>query len=194
MERVTRNRLPDAEAWEGLEEMREGLQGFLSRQCSDDNDIEDTIQETFLRAARYRRSHRVRNLRPWATRIALNVLADARRRGVRTQAAPASPDPSELCERVESSPADAAQRIDDIWLEGDAAGELLQHSLGGLREGDRRLLDVYYGGEQRTSVAGEECGIPQRLVKVRLYRARKRLLTALRLEVALQPRWRRMAS
>lgn len=183
-----------AEVWEGLEEMREGLQGFLSRQCSDDNDVEDAIQETFLRAARYRRSHCVRNLRPWATRIALNVLADARRRGVRTQAALSSPDPGELPERAERSSADRAQRIDDLWLDGEAAGELLRRSLGTLRDGDRTLLDSYYAGEMRTRVASEECGIPQQLVKVRLYRARRRLAGAVRQEVVREPQWRRLAS
>jgi RNA polymerase sigma factor (sigma-70 family) len=179
-------------AWEGLEQMREGLRGFLARQGVDDNDVEDAIQETFLRAARYRRSHNVRNLRPWATRIALNVLADARRRGVRTQAGPSAPDPEQLLER-EPQPS-AAHRVDGIWLEAETAGELVRHSLETLREGDQRLLDSYYFGPQRTSATAEECGIPRRLVKVRLYRARQRLLAAARLRVTQEPCWRRLAS
>lgn len=194
MERVPMIRRPEPAAWEGLEEMREGLRGFLARQCTDDNDVEDVVQETFLRAARYRRTHRVRNLRPWATRIALNVLADARRRVVRTQAPSSTLGPEELPEREAPAPAEVATRIDDFWLEGECAGELLRCSLAELREADRRLLDAYYRGGLCTRVAGAECGVPRHLVKVRLYRARKRLLAALRLVVAREPRWRRLAS
>jgi RNA polymerase sigma factor (sigma-70 family) len=193
MERSAPCRRLDATAWEGLEDMRDGLQGFLARQCADDNDVEDAVQETFLRAARYRRSHRVRNLRPWATRIALNVLADARRRGVRTQASPAAPDPGELRERDDPATA-RALRIDDLWLESEAARDLVVRALATLREADRKILEAYYGGDMRTQGAGEVCGVPQRLVKVRLYRARRRLLAALRVLMAVEPRWRRMAS
>jgi len=194
MERVATSRRPEPAAWEGLEEMREGLRGFLARQCTDDNDVEDVVQETFLRAARYRRTHRVRNLRPWATRIALNVLADARRRVVRTQATAGASGPEEVPEREAHEPEEVATRIDDFWLEGESAGELLRSSLAELRQPDRQLLDAYYRGGLCTRVASAECGVPRHLVKVRLYRARKRLLAALRQVIAREPRWRRLAS
>jgi RNA polymerase sigma-70 factor (ECF subfamily) len=181
-------------AWEGLEEMRDVLRVFLARQCSDENDVEDVIQETFLRAARYRRAHRVKSLRPWTMRIALNVLADAKRRGVRTQAEPRSSEPFDPPARPAASPADSAYRVGDLWLDGESARELVQCTLGGLRAGDRALLDSYYGGELRTRVAAEECGIAQRLVKVRLYRARQRLLVALRHRAARENGWKLRAS
>jgi RNA polymerase sigma factor (sigma-70 family) len=184
----------DAGAWDGLEELREVLRGFLLRHCSDENEVEDVIQETYLRAARYRRGHRVQSLRPWAMRIALNVLADARRRVVRTQAQPDAPEPGELPARPVARPADSSYRVGDLWLDGEAARELVLHTLGRLRAKDRALLDSYYAGDKRTSVAAAECGVPQRLVKVRLYRARQRLLQALRHRIALDSAWRRMAS
>jgi len=185
---------PERAAWDGLEEMRDGLRNFLNRQCSDDNDIEDVIQETFLRAARYRRGHHVKSLRPWAMRIALNVLADAKRRGVRTQAEPKSSDTIDPPARHEATPADSSYRVGEVWLDGESARELVLRTLGRLREKDRAVLDSYYGGELRTRVVSEECGIPQRLVKVRLYRARQRLLFLLRRRTAREACWKLRAS
>jgi RNA polymerase sigma factor (sigma-70 family) len=185
---------PDAEVWAGLEEMRDGLRTFLVRQCSDENDVEDVIQETFLRAARYRRGHHVKSLRPWAMRIALNVLADAKRRGVRTQADPKSSETFDPPARHEASPADSSYRVGEVWLDGESARELVQRTLGRLREKDRAVLDSYYGGELETRVVSEECGIPRRLVKVRLYRARQRLLFLLRRRAAREACWKLRAS
>jgi len=182
-------------AWDGLEEMRDGLRAFLIRHCPDENDVEDVIQETFLRAARYRRAHNVKRLRPWAMRIALNVLADSKRRGVRTQAEPRSTDEGfDPPAPREPSSADSSYRVGELWLDGDSARELVLHTLGWLRPQDRELLDSYYAGGLRTRIAADECGIPQRLVKVRLYRARQRLLAALRHRASLEERWKLRAS
>ena len=184
----------EPEAWAGLEEMRDGLRSFLVRHCQDENDVEDVIQETFLRAARYRRGHRVKNLRPWAMRIALNVLADAKRRGVRTQAEPKSSETLEPPARHEATPADSSYRVGEVWLDGESARELVLCTLGRLRGMDRAVLDSYYGGELQTRVVSEECGIPQRVVKVRLYRARQRLLFLLRQRAAREACWKLRAS
>lgn len=185
---------PDAEAWAGLEEMRDGLRSFLVRQCPDENDVEDVIQETFLRAARYRRAHRVKSLRPWVMRIALHVLADAKRRGVRTQAERQRSEPGEAPARPEASLADSHFRVGGLWLDGESAREVVLRGLGRLRGPDRALLDSNYGGELATSTVAEECGLPQRVVKVRLYRARQRLLCVLRQRAALEQCWKLRAS
>jgi RNA polymerase sigma factor (sigma-70 family) len=185
---------PDAEAWAGLEEMRDALRTFLVRQCPDENDVEDVIQETFLRAARYRRGHRVKSLRPLAMRIALNVLADAKRRGVRTQAEPKSFEILELPARPEETASYSSYRVGEFWLDGESARELVLGTLGRLREKDRAVLDSYYGGELRTRAVSEECGIPRRVVKVRLYRARQRLLFLLQNRVAREACWKLSAS
>lgn len=191
-ETVVENR-PDASAWDGLEDMRDALRAFLARQCVDENDVEDVIQETFLRAARYRRAHRVQNLRPWAMRIALNVLADAKRRAGRTQ--PIEPEEEAFDPPAPAPvlPEDTGYRVGSLWLDGESARELLLRTLGGLRREDRGLLDAYYGGGLETRTAARECGIPPPLVKVRLYRARQRLLGALRHKLK-EPTWSLRAS
>jgi DNA-directed RNA polymerase specialized sigma24 family protein len=111
-------------AWEGLEELRDGLRAFLVRQCPDENEIEDVIQETFLRAARYRRRRPVQSLRPWALRIALNVLANARRRIVRTQASPADEPFDPPAEEPETIAGDSFA-VAGLALDGEVARELL---------------------------------------------------------------------
>lgn len=185
----------DATAWEGLEDLRVGLRAFLSRHCPDENDVEDVVQETFLRAAHYRKRRSVHCLRSWVVRIALNVLADAKRRGVRTQAQvqESGDEPSEPSVVAEARP-EPLFRVGELLLDGETARELVLGTLGHLAQPDRRLLDSFYGGGQRTAQAAQECGLPQRVVKVRLYRARQRLLRALRHRISLDPRWSRMAS
>ena len=180
--------------WDGLEEMREPLRAFLARHCADENDVEDVIQETFLRAARYRRAHGVQSLRPWTKRIALNVLADAKRRGMRAPAPPGRDEPFDPPAPPAPPAVDSAYRVDELWFDGELARELLLRSMGGLRATDRALLDSYYAGEQGTCCPARECGIPRHLVKVRLYRARQRLLRVLRRRVVHDERWRRCAS
>ncbi len=194
MSGIGREWSPDAAAWEGLEEMRDGLRTFLLRHCSDENDVEDVIQETFLRAAHYRTRRQVHCLRSWSMRIALNVLADSKRRGVRTQAQPSGDEPFDPSVRVEPRSTDPAFRVGNLLLDGETARELVLNTLARLGNPDRTLLDSYYGGDQQTSAAALECGIPQRVVKVRLYRARQRLLRQLRHSVALDPRWSLLAS
>src|SRR5262249_2916342 len=45
-----------APRWYGLEELRPLLRNFLRRHCRDGFELEDVVQETLLRAARYRGS------------------------------------------------------------------------------------------------------------------------------------------
>lgn len=176
---------PEAAAWLGLEEIRGSLQAFLGRHCSDDNDIEDVIQETFVRAARYRTFCRVRNLRPWAKRIALNVLADWRRRACRCPVQPLDGLESDPPARSEEEP-EGALLVGRWQVEAGAALAMVHHELPQLRSTDRLLLDRYYREQRSVREAGEAAGVPPGLAKVRLFRARRRLLRALRRRIALE--------
>lgn len=173
-------------SWQGLEECREGLRVFLRRHTRDDSEIDDVVQETFVRAARFRARHRgPRRLSAWVTRIAMNVLADARRRERRWLGEDQAPGALETAETRGAEPPSASLRMGSWVLERDAALRHLSDAMGGLRVEDRRVLGSYYGGAESCRCTARECGIPPQLVKVRLFRARKRLLRSLRQRLAL---------
>ncbi len=181
----------EPEAWHGLEELRGALRAFLARHCSDENELEDVIQETYLRAARYRSSLTgLQRLRPWTMRIALNVLSDWRRRSARATYAPLEDAVFEI-PIVEGGVEDGAPsyRVGRWALDREVALEHLARALSTLREDDRLVLDSYYGGERCSRATALACGIPRHLVKIRLYRARQRLLRALRHRVAVEEGW-----
>jgi RNA polymerase sigma-70 factor (ECF subfamily) len=180
----------DGRTWTCLEGLREGLRSLLVRHCRDESEVEDVIQETFLRAYRYRHGlAREVRLRSWTMRIALNVLSDARRRASRVRCA--APGES-LWEELEAPQEDAAAdegdgtyRLGEWELGKEAALEHVSRALSALRLEDRRVLDSFYRGSQSCRTTGQECGIPRHLVKIRLFRARRRLLKGLRRNLAL---------
>ena len=180
MQAATANR-----TWQGLEELREALWCFLRRYTPDDNEIEDVIQETFVRAARYRvRLEDPRRLKPWAMRIARNVLADHHRRDLRYLSE------SQLEEGLDGLPTPVQEegpngvRIGATFLDQESAVDQLRRAMTQLREEDRRVLRSFYGGPGSCRETAGECGIPPHLVKIRLFRARRRLLRLLRHRVA----------
>ena len=70
--------LVSAPVWNGLEDLRPVLANRLRTRCRDENELDDLIQETFLRAARYRASGgEPRRLTGWLVSIARNVQHDA---------------------------------------------------------------------------------------------------------------------
>ena len=177
----------DGPIWTGLEELRGMLRSLLSRHCADPNEVEDVIHETFLRAVRYRSSlSGGGRLKSWTTRIALNVLHDRKRRrgrylpvteeGALDVAAPPSSEEEEQ----------PVYRIGRWELEKDAALRAIERAMGGMRADDRRVLDSFYRGAQSCRETASECDIPAHLVKVRLFRARQRLLRTIRRRLALE--------
>jgi len=170
--------------WDGLEELRDVLRAFLRRDCTDDNEVDDVIQETFLRAARHRTQLEPRRLKPWAMRIAQNVLVDVRRRGRRIACSQGELDALEAREEPDPPP-EAPLQVGGWLVERDAALGHLKGALSGLAEADRRVLGSFYGGGESCRTTASECEIPAHLVKVRLFRARKRLWRALRQRLAL---------
>ena len=173
--------------WHGLEELRNVLRCLLSRHCADQNEVEDVIHETYLRAARYRTNlSEGRRLKPWAMRIALNVLSDRKRRGRRFVIT--SPEDATLETPMSLPPAEDELLVQiGRWeLDKETALRLLGQAMCGLKADDRRVLDSFYRGAQSCRETAEECGIPAHLVKVRLFRARQRLLRAIHRRLALE--------
>lgn len=181
---------PRREHWTELEALRPALRIYLTRRCRDANDVEDVIQETLLRAARYRGSLlRGDRLQAWVQRISRNVLSDAARRVARMRCVPES---DEWLDQVEAPEAARAAEPRGEFRIGSTPVEyedLLQHLEGvieELREPDRRVLRSYYGGAQSCRETARECDIPPGLVKIRLFRARDRLRRLLKQRVAMR--------
>ena len=187
--RAATSEAPAERTWHGLEDLRGTLRTFLARHCADEHEVEDVIQETYMRAARYRsRLTAAGRLKPWAMRIALNVLSDGRRRGHRLTCAGDDEESFESEARHGESDGDegVCYLLGDWTLDRENARRQLLRGLATLRAEDRAVLDSFYGGAQSCRVTGRECGIPDHLVKVRLYRARQRLVRAIRRRLVLE--------
>ena len=174
--------------WGGLEALRPELEAWLARRCSDSNEVDDVIQETFLRAARYRSSlARPEGLKGWVMRIAANVYNDRYSWCARTLAVPGDEGLFDSVEGREPDPGDShceeSIRVGQAVIEkGTLVREMLS-ALDGLADRDRRVLTSYYGGAQSCLETAGDCDVPARLVKVHLFRARRRLARALRVRV-----------
>ncbi len=147
------------------------LRRFLLRRCRDENEVEDMVQETLMRAARYRRhlTHRDR-LRSWVLQIASNVFLDHMRRSVRR---PVVGVRDEVLEELPGGEPSPGELLDDDLLElgGDELDKqlvlgMLSGALEGLFDRDQLVLSSYYGGGQSTAVTASICGIRPELVKV----------------------------
>lgn len=173
--------------WRGLTDLEGDLRAFLGRRCRDESELDDVVQETFLRAARFRSSvHDSRNLRGWTMRIGGNVLRDRQRRESRMprQALSGAVDLEELHDPRDPFDEDGGRgvRMGERWVGRREAVRILRAALERLCEHDRTVLDAYYGRGASTASVAREMGLPRELVKVRLFRARRRLLR--RLEAA----------
>lgn len=166
-------------SWCGLEELRPVVVRFLTRRCRDEHEAEDLAQETLLRAARYRHRGGERgSLGSWVVQIAANVLCDHARREGR---GPRSSGEQELAELPDPQPA-PGEHVPLGWVvmeggqvEVSDAVDHLRAAFLRLIERDRAVLSAYYGAGECTASVARECGIRPSLVKVRLFRARKRL-------------------
>lgn len=169
--------------WGGLREVEAVVRGWLWRRCRHDSDVDDVVQDTLLRAARYRgRLEHSERLAGWALSIAANTLRDRKRRERRC----ASADGGELdldqlagAGRACESPAgSSALRIGGVWVTTEEALEELREALCGLRPSDRELLLEFYGGASMRELAGR-LGVGTTAIKCRLYRARRGLTRVL---------------
>ena len=173
------------ESWAGLEELRPVLQMYLARRCRDENEADDIIQETLLRAARYRSSlSDPERLRAWVIRIAANCLRDHLRREGRLPRGESSEEVFERIEGRESVPGEISED-GQLSLNGEVVEKqlALRHVLGAmrrLRDEDQLVLDSYYTAQRSSLETAQICDVAPDLVKCRLFRARRRLRRTLR--------------
>lgn len=190
----------ELDAWHGLIDLEPLLRTWLLRRCRDANELDDTVQETMLRAARYRaRGHTPRRLEAWVLRIAANVVHDIARRDGRIRCGYdeevalddiASPDSVHEC--VGDAGAERWQ-LGTYVVTKDTALSLLDRALAALRGDDRALLRTYYSEARGCEEAAHLCGVPVYRAKMRLFRARRRLSRDLSRRLALADEFERPA-
>lgn len=171
--------------WSQFEIHRNSLEKFLNRRCRDSHEVEDVVQESFLRAAASRRGLRDQErLRGWLLRIASNVLADRarsegrRRRILESMVAETPPDA-----RHSPAPEEVLEEC-EWWIEGRpfswaTMSAALVRGLEVLRPSDRRVLLEHYVRGASCRYSAEREGTSAAALKVRLFRARQRLRQAI---------------
>jgi RNA polymerase sigma-70 factor (ECF subfamily) len=164
-------------SWKDLDGEIPVLRRFLSTRCRDDFESDDVIQETLLRAARYRRHlHNPEKMRAWILSIARNVLSDRYRRERRLGRSLVTDDA--LADEVacpSSVPEVQTITVDGVSSTTEEVLSLLDGALEKLKRRDRDVVSNYYGGAMSCRETAESCDLPIDLVKVRLFRARNRL-------------------
>lgn len=180
---------PNSEAWSGLEDLAQFLRRVVGPRCRDESELDDVVQEACMRAARYRASLADEaRLKPWAARIALNVLTDRVTRSRDHQGLGTADDGEALPAPEPEESAPAEYRVGSWLVESEEAMGHLGGALAELRVEDRRLLDAFYREGESCKHVAEVCDLTPQLAKVRLFRARRRLLKLLRQRVALRAR------
>ncbi len=181
-------------SWTGLEELRPMLAAYATRRCRDQTEADDIVQETLLRAARYRPNlEDPDRLGGWALRIAANVHRDSMRREGRyvrpeqqeewLHSIASEDDAEETCGAVAEN-----YRLGELDVELDEALHHLPAAIGDLRAVDREVLLHFYKGNESCLDLARRFQISRGLAKVRVYRARKRLTRMLRRRLTLHGR------
>lgn len=187
---MTRTAKP--ESWHGLDELCPVIERFLTRRCRDPHQVADAVQETVMRAARYRGGLTEPSaLRPWLLRIAQNVLADQARRDRRRQRRWSGDET--LADVVSQEPS-VEEQVDEpeYWFAGRPVARkralaALEWALSQSAPADRSVLEAYYKGGLSSRRTADRCRIAPALVKVRLFRARARLRQMLVAQFAAGP-------
>ncbi|MEM1449325.1 MAG: RNA polymerase sigma factor [Planctomycetota bacterium] len=182
--RRPRRRVPAAD-WAALAALRPTVLAFLQARCRDPHQAEDLAHDTLLRAARSRTPlHGVARPSAWALQIAANVQRDHARRESRQQLMPA--DHTAFAEVIGTEPVPGATRpevrydVEGQSIEGDDLMREVREVWCQMLPRDRAILSAYYLEQGGRDEAARACGIRADLVKVRLFRARRRLELAVR--------------
>jgi len=174
---------PERGCWGELVALRPKVLAFLRRRCRDEHQAEDLTQETLLRAARHGdHFHRIERPLSWALQVAANVHLDHARKESWQHLSPPDHPAFLLIPGTESVPGDAAApdlyRIEGEEVDGEDLALAVRAVWPRLLERDRVVLSAFYAEGGCTASAAAACGVSRDLVKVRLFRARRRLHAA----------------
>ncbi|MBK7874987.1 MAG: RNA polymerase sigma factor [Planctomycetes bacterium] len=177
--------------WSELDLLRPQIVTFLRSKLRDDNDVEDVVQECFLRAARHRAQEgEPERLLAWLIRVAESTLQDHLRRRHRRPALHVEAEVFDRFEGRESTPGEDPEEerltVARRTLERKKLFECLASALRRLHPEDQRVLDFYYSGFGRCSDIARAAELDPARVKARLFRARRKLSRIVRRELPVQ--------
>ena len=155
---------------------RKRIMGTISRLIGRPEDVEDVAQEVFMRL--YYSLDQLRSLNvfePWLYRLTVNTCYDYLRRQRRRQESRMA-DLSEQQVVMADAAAAGGQRTEEVRKAG--IREFVQGLLGEVSEEDRLLLTLKEVEGLSLKELEQVYGVNENALKVRLYRARQRVLRA----------------
>jgi RNA polymerase sigma-70 factor (ECF subfamily) len=150
-------------------------------------DVEDTMQEAFLRC--YKSLPRFASsgeLKHWLSIIAVRTCYDFWRVHYQRREIQVSALTDRHDEWLENALANSSRSSFQEAVRRKEADEVLKWAMGHLSAGDRMVLELVYFEDRSIKEAGELLGLSTVNVKVRLFRARKRLHALLSKPVSQQ--------
>jgi len=175
---------PERGCWAELVALRPKVLAFLRRRCRDEHQAEDLTQETLLRAARQgAHFHRIERPLSWALQVAANVHLDHARKDSWQHLSPPDHPAFLLIPGTEVVPGEVSEpdlyRVEGEEVDGEDLSLAVREVWPQLLERDRVVLSAFYAEGGCTASAAAACGVHRDLVKVRLFRARRRLHAAI---------------
>jgi RNA polymerase sigma-70 factor, ECF subfamily len=138
--------------------------------------VEETAHEVFVRAFQSLPGFRIDgNFRQWLSSIAVRTCYDYWRKAYRSREIPMSEIGDAHRDWLEEILSDRSGRLFDEKGAQEEAGEVLDWALERLPAGDRMVLELVYLEDLSSKEAAELLGWSVANVKVRSFRARKKL-------------------
>ena len=176
------------EAFRHLMEKYRGFVASIVKKHVPPADLEDNMQEVFLRVYRSLATFKGEGgIRPWLSMIAIRTCYDYWRSRYKHREVVVSSLSDRHEEWLEAALAGASSRLFLKETARQEAREVLEWAMGMLSAGDRMVLELVYFEDKSIRDAAELLGWSTVNVKVRLFRARKKL-QALLTQASLQQR------
>jgi len=152
-----------------VERHRNKAYNLAFRMCGSHEEAEELAQDSFLKAYRSLKSFKMKSsFSTWLYRIVYNTTISqlrAKKKGILS---------------LEDFPADATDFIGTNTSEEEAEKEyrnsLVNFALQKINEDERGLISLYYYDEMSTDEISEVTGISKSNIKVKLFRARQKML------------------
>jgi RNA polymerase sigma-70 factor, ECF subfamily len=174
---VTRAQRGDALAFEHLMDLHgQSVRNHAYRLLRNGDDVEDAVQETFVKAFRAIKGFDARRpLLPWLMRICGNCCIDIVRDRKRQ---------AESLDLHEHAIADTGESVDES-VEARASARRIDEAIRRLPERYRKVLDMRHSQQKSVSEIAAMTGAPEGTVKSWLFRARALLARDLNLAASV---------